>query len=84
MIIQMTCLLIVKSELRNDIEQQWANDVSLLDATLDAECITTINRRVLVCINTCNQIQVGLVEPIHPKNLQHCRKFSTANNFSQI
>ena len=52
MIIQMTGFPIVNNELQSDFEKKWANDVSLLDDTVDAERNTSINRRMLVCIKT--------------------------------
>ena len=68
MTIQMTGFLIVESELQRDIEKTWADDISLLDATLDAERITSINKCMLVCIETCNEIQVRVVEAIFLEN----------------
>ena len=73
MIIQMIGFPIVKSELQRDVEKKWADHVSLLDATLDAERITSINTRMLVCVKTCNKIQVKLVEDIFPKSFKYCR-----------
>ena len=67
MIIQMTGFLIVESELPPDVEKKWADDVSLLHATIDAERITSINKCMLVCIKTYNQIQVRVVEAIFLK-----------------
>ena len=58
MIIQMTGFPIVKSELQRNVEKKWADDVSLLDATLDVEYITSIKRRMLVCIKTHSLTQV--------------------------
>ena len=72
MIIQMTGFPIVESELQRDVEKKWADDVSLLHATLDAERITSINRCMLVCIKTCNQIQVRVVEAIFLKSFKYC------------